>query len=129
MIDSVSPVSDADVSALASGHDILTLGMLADEARRQRHGARTTFLRVADLPSEPGGSTAWPRRAGEVRIVGAPASIQVALARVMELAPQVGDVPLSGFSLADLEQLAIAETVTHRWPPEQVRRARPELLA
>ena len=39
---------------LAVSHDILSLGTLADDARRARHGNRTTFVRVADVPAEPG---------------------------------------------------------------------------
>jgi aminodeoxyfutalosine synthase len=122
-------VSDADVSALGSARDILTLGMLADDARRQRHGVRTTFVRVADVPCEPGSTGAWPDPAGEIRIVGAPASSAAAVSRVRELAPQVGDVPLSGFSLADLEQLALSEGVTLRSLLEQLRDAGLELVA
>ena len=125
----VTPVSDADVSALASSHDILTLGMLADEARRLRHGSRTTFVRVAEVPGEPGGPIAWGSAAGEIRIVGSPASAAVALARVREVAPRVGDVPLSGFSLADLEQLALTEGTTLRALLEQLRDAGLELVA
>ena len=48
------PVSDTDLSTLAASHDIITLGMQADAVRRERHGVRTTFVRVADVASEPG---------------------------------------------------------------------------
>ena len=34
-------------TTFAGSHDIITIGMLADEVRRARHGARTTFVRVA----------------------------------------------------------------------------------
>ena len=125
----VTPVSDAELSALASSHDILTLGMLADEARRLRHGSRTTFVRVADVPSEPGGTAVWGSAAGEIRIVGSPASAAAAVARVREVAPRAGDVPLSGFSLADLEQLALTEGMTLRALLEQLRDAGLELVA
>ena len=40
------------LTRLAAGHDIITLGMHADEARRARHGAKTTFLRVAEVSAE-----------------------------------------------------------------------------
>ncbi len=41
------PVSDTELTTLAAGHDLITLGMHADEARRACHGAGTTFVRVA----------------------------------------------------------------------------------
>ena len=46
------PVTDTDLTALAASHDIINLGMLADAVRRERHGVRTTFLRVADVPAK-----------------------------------------------------------------------------
>ena len=80
--------------------------MHADEARRASHGARTTFVRVAEVTSDPGGATTWPAAAGEVRITGTPSTRATAVARVREVAAAARDLPLSGFSLADLEQLA-----------------------
>ena len=63
------PVSDAELSTLASSYDIISLGMHADEARRQRHGARTTFVRVARVDALPGAPIPLPDTAGELRIV------------------------------------------------------------
>ena len=40
-------VSDVELATLATTHDIINLGMLADGERRRRHGLRTTFVRVA----------------------------------------------------------------------------------
>ena len=42
-------VSEQELAAFATSHDIISLGMAADEVRRARHGARTTFVRVADV--------------------------------------------------------------------------------
>jgi aminodeoxyfutalosine synthase len=64
-----------------------------------------------------------------VRIAGAAASVAAAVGRVKELAPRVGDIPLSGFSLADLEQLAAREQLTLRALLEQLREAGLELIA
>ena len=116
-------VSDADLSALATTHDIIAIGMLADEARRRRHGARTTFVRVADVSAEPGAAIHLPPAAGEIRIVGAAATRSAAAARVREIATSAGRVPVSGFSLADLEQLAAREQVTLRAVLEELREA------
>ena len=123
------PVSDAELGSLAASHDIITIGMLADEARRRRHGTRTTFVRVADVPPEPGAPVSWPPGAGEVRIVGAPLTRAAALARVSEVAGVAAGVPLSAFSLADLEQLASRDGVTLRSLLEDLRAAGLELVA
>jgi aminodeoxyfutalosine synthase len=122
-------VTDAELVTLSSSHDILTIGTAADEVRRQRHGVRTTFVRVATVEADPGGAIAIPQSAGEVRIVGAPASRAAACARVRELAAAAGSTPLSGFSLADLEQLAASEQVTLRALLEELKQAGLELVA
>jgi aminodeoxyfutalosine synthase len=124
----VPTVSDAELATLASGHDIISLGMLADEARRQRHGARTTFVRVARVDATPGAAIAAPVEAGEVRIEGAPPSRLAAIQRVNEVKAAVGAVPLSAFSLADLEQLAAVEKVNLRTVLEEMRAAGLELI-
>ena len=43
------PATDHDLTSLANSHDIITIGMLADEVRRTLHGTRTTFVRVATV--------------------------------------------------------------------------------
>jgi len=122
-------VSQAELTALAATHDIITLGMQADEARRARHGSRTTFVRVAEVDAIPGGPIEIPPAAGEVRIVGNPASRQAALERTHEVSAAAKRVPLSGFSLADLEQLAAREQTTVRALLEELRAAGLELIA
>src|SRR5262245_40255608 len=123
-------VSDAELASLAASHDIISLGMLADDLRRQRHGTRTTFVRVADVPMA--GEVNPAPRAGEVRIVGMPASRTEALARVEQVAAAISKTPgapLSGFSLADLEDLAAREGVTLRALLEELSAAGLELIA
>jgi hypothetical protein len=122
-------VTEAELSSLTSSHDIITLGMLADEARRARHGRQTTFVRVADLSADAAAPTAFASSAGEIRIIGRPASRSAALARVQEVASVADGVPVSGFSLADLEDLAARETVTLRSLLEGLRSAGLELVA
>lgn len=123
------PVTEAELASLATSHDIISLGMLADEARRARHGARTTFVRVADVSSEPGGPIASPPAAGEIRIVGSPASRTAALERVREVVARAHGVPVSGFSLADLEELSGREGVTLRALLEALCAAGLDLIA
>ena len=102
--------------------------MRADEARRQRHGPRTTFVRVADVPADPQAPPSWPARP-QIRIVGTPSSRSAAVERVAEVAARANGVPVSAFSLADLEQLAAREDVTLRSMLEELQAAGLELVA
>jgi aminodeoxyfutalosine synthase len=122
-------VSDGELATLATTHDIINLGMLADGERRRRHGARTTFLRVASVSATPGAPVTVPPAAGELRIEGVPSSRAAAIARVREVAAAAGAVPISGYSLADLEQMAARESVTLRSLLEDLRAAGLELVA
>jgi len=123
------PVTDAEITTLAATHDIITLGMRADEVRRQRHAARTTFVRVANVPADAAVPPAWPAATGEIRIVGVPASRSAAVERVREVAARANGIPVSAFSLADLEQLAGRERLTLRAVLEELRAAGLELVA
>jgi len=123
------PVSEEDLSILVSTHDIISLGMLADDVRRQLHGNKTTFVRVATVDAAEGAPIVVPQEAGEVRIVGTPASAAVAIARVTEVKRACGDAPLSAFSLADLEALAPREHMTLRALLENLQAAGLELIA
>jgi aminodeoxyfutalosine synthase len=122
-------VSDAELASLAASHDIIAIGMLADEVRRARHGTRTTFVRVAVVASDPGAPIALPPAAGEVCITGAPAGRAAAIERVRQIATAAGSIPVSGFSLADLEQLSVAEGIGLRVLLEDLRAAGLELIA
>ena len=122
-------VTDAELASYASSHDIISLGVAADDARRRRHGARTTFVRVADVDATPGAPIAVPPSAGEVRIVGAPASRAAAVQRVREVVAAAGTTPVSAYSLADLEQLAAADQVPLRALREELHDAGLELVA
>jgi aminodeoxyfutalosine synthase len=123
------PVSPQELSSLARSHDIISMGMAADEVRRERHGARTTFVRVAEVNADIGADTAWPAATGEIRIVGAPASRAAAVERVRQVASLARGVALSGFSLADLELLASRESTTLRGLLEELHAAGLELVA
>jgi len=122
-------VSDVDLATLATTHDIINLGMLADGERRRRHGTRTTFVRVASVSAAPGAPVLVPGAAGELRIEGVPASRSAAIERVREVSAAAGAVPISGYSLADLEQMAARESVTLRALLEDLRAAGLELVA
>jgi aminodeoxyfutalosine synthase len=123
------PVSDAGLPDLAASNDIIALGMEADALRREKHGNRTTFVRVAVVDAAPGAPLAVPAAAGEIRIAGVPATKDAALARVREVADAAKGVPVSGFSLADLEQVSAREKVTLRELLEELRAVGLELVA
>jgi aminodeoxyfutalosine synthase len=126
------PVSDSELASLSKTADVITLGMRADEVRRRLHDARTTFVRVADVPMESRDGApipAFPPGAGEIRIVGAPKSRSAAVARVREVSAQANGVPVSAFLLNDLEQLAASDGVTLRALLEELRAAGLELVA
>jgi aminodeoxyfutalosine synthase len=114
---------------MAASHDILGIGMMADEVRRRHHGIRTTFLRVADIPAAAGSVPSWPPAAGEIRIVGTPTGRQAAVSRVREVSALAHGTPVSGFSLADLERLAMSDGVTLRALLEELCAAGLELVA
>jgi aminodeoxyfutalosine synthase len=122
-------VTDAELSTLASTHDIISLGVAADDLRRQRHGTRTTFVRVADVAADVGAPVTHPTAAGEIRIAGTPVSRAAAVARVREAAAAAANAAVSGFSLADLEQLSARDGVTLRALLEELRAAGLELVA
>jgi aminodeoxyfutalosine synthase len=117
------------LTSLAGSHDIISIGMLADDLRRDRHGAATTFVRVAMTAADAGAAVSRPPSAGELRIVGVPASRAAAVARVREVAAAAAGVPVTGFSLADLEGLAGRDGVTLRALLEELRAAGLELVA
>jgi hypothetical protein len=123
------PVSDAELSTLATSRDIITLGMQADAVRRELHGRLTTFVRVAAVPAEVDAPLIWPAAAGELRIAGAPASRSAALARVREVVARANGTPVSAYSLDDLEQLASREQVTLRALLEDLHSVGLELVA
>ena len=122
-------LTDAELTTLAGTHDIISLGVLADDLRRQRHGTKTTFVRVADVSSDVGSPVVRPPAAGELRILGVAASRAAAVERVKEVAAAAGGAAVSAFSLADLEELAARESVTLRALLEELSAAGLELVA
>jgi aminodeoxyfutalosine synthase len=95
-----------DAAAVLASHDLVGIGAMADEARRQRHGRDTTFVRVfeAHVDAVPAAVPAVVR-AGEFRITGCPESLAAAVDAVGAMRRLAGNAALFGYSLADLEQL------------------------
>lgn len=98
-------LDEADVRALAAVTDILSVGALADDVRRARHGDATTFVRVHELAGSGDAWTPPPAAAREVRVTVKPASAAVALDLVRRARALAGGLVLRGFVLADLVSL------------------------
>lgn len=96
-----------DAPVVAASHDLIAIGMMADDLRRRLHGRAATFVRVFEVHLEaipaalPAGASA-----GEIRLVGDPRSLEAACEAVAAARRLAGDRPVSGFSLADLAALA-----------------------
>jgi hypothetical protein len=92
-----------DAAVVAGSHDLIAVGMMADDVRRRLHGAETTFVRVFEMHVDAVPAALPPSlSAGECRIVGRPASLEAACAAVAGARRIVGDLPLAGFALHDV---------------------------
>jgi aminodeoxyfutalosine synthase len=123
------PVTEAELTSLARSHDIISMGIAADEVRRARHGLKTTFVRVAVVSANPGAPIDVPAGAGEVQIVGMPTSREAARDRVVEVIAASGRVPVSAFALDDLEVVSATARITLRSLLEELRSGGLELVA
>jgi hypothetical protein len=101
-------LTDDDAQELAATYDIISLGALADSVRRHKHGAATTFIRVAGvaLADAIEGRVEWAPAAHELRILGPPTSLDEAQSAVRAVSAAAPPLPVTGFSLADLLTLA-----------------------
>src|SRR5438034_4650160 len=122
-------LTDQQLTTIAASTDIISVGIMADEIRRARHGTKTTFVRVADVAADANAPVAVPPAAGEARIIGGAASRSAATERVRQVVEAAHGVAVSGFSLADLEQLAARDGVTLRALLEELRAAGLDLVA
>jgi len=94
-----------DVEGLFSTHDILSLGVIADEKRKLTSENKVSYVRVMKHQfNKPLENKVLPS-ATEVRLTGTPTSVADAIAAVELVKPIVGERFLSGFSLADLSGL------------------------
>jgi aminodeoxyfutalosine synthase len=100
------PLTDEDAAAIFASHDLIRIGSMADQTRRRLHGARTTFVRVFEMHVDvPPAALPAGIQAGELRIVGAPASIDEACAAIEAARRLDGNTVMSGFVLSDIARL------------------------
>jgi aminodeoxyfutalosine synthase len=102
----IDAIDAAEAQRILESPDLLSTGARADEIRRQMHGARTTFVRVFEMHVDAVPASLPDRvSAGEFRIVGRPGSLDAAVAAVRAAARLAAGVPVTGFSLLDLQAL------------------------
>jgi hypothetical protein len=89
-----------DAERLFRCPDLVSVGVIGEQARRAISGSRVTFCRVTVVPDDA--LPAEPGEAGEVRLVGPPVSIDAARERARAAVAWAGDRPVTGYALADL---------------------------
>ena len=103
----MTAISIEDAQAILADRNVIAVGVRGDDERRRRHGAKTTFVRVFEVHTDavpaalPAGVSA-----GEIRLIGKPASVAAAAASVKAARAIAAAVSLTGYSLADLLELA-----------------------
>jgi hypothetical protein len=106
-MEGMTGLSIEDAQAILADRNVIAVGARGDDERRRRHGGRTTFVRVFEVHTDAvPASLPTGASAGEIRVIGKPASVAAAIAGVKSARTLAGDVPLTGFSLADLLELA-----------------------
>lgn len=102
----MTAISVDEAQAILADRNLIAVGARGDEARRRRHGRRTTFVRVFDVhtdaipPALPASASA-----GEIRVTGKPSSVAAAVASIKAARALAGSTPVSAYSLADLLDL------------------------
>lgn len=93
--------------AILEDRNVVAVGARGDEERRRRHGTKMTFARVFEVHVDaiPAALPA-AASAGEIRIVGQAASPDALVAAVTQARSIGGTIPVTGFSLADLLEMA-----------------------
>jgi len=104
------PLGDADAALILESHDLVAVGMVSDQRRRQLHGAETTFVRVFEVHADaPPAALPSGLHAGEFRIVGTVSSLDAACRAVAGVRALAGQAPLFGFALHEIDALGQAD--------------------
>ena len=99
-------ILEADAQLLLETADLIAVGAIADDVRRRLHGTKTTFVRVFEVHVDAPPAALPPRTTpGELRIVGKPSSLEMAIAAVKATVALGASTPVTGFSLADLSAM------------------------
>ena len=98
-----TPLTRAQAEALLADPDLVSVGMLGEQARVATTGDRVAYGRVLEIADDA--ATDGLEQAGEIRLVATPSSAEDALAKASTAAKIAGGRPLTGFSLATLLNL------------------------
>ena len=95
-----------EAQAILAERDLIGVGARGDEARRRRHGNKTSFVRVFEVHTD-GVPSALPASAGagEIRVTGKPPSVAAAVAAIKAARALAGSTPMSAYALDDLLDL------------------------
>lgn len=98
--------SRAEAERVLAAVDLVSVGVLGEAARHAHSGEIVTFGRVMTVrPAAAAAALGDPAGAGEVRVIGTPASLPQALEWVRAASRLASGAPVSGFGLADLVAL------------------------
>jgi CofH/MqnC C-terminal region len=108
-MESVDMTVSNEYRSMLSTPDLIAVGVRGDEVRQRMHGARTTFVRVFEVHVDaPVAAAPSGMAAGELRIVGRPATAERAVQVVAASTALANGRPVTGFSISDLWDLAPA---------------------
>lgn len=96
-------VTRQDVETIFACTDLVAVGAVGEQARQVGTGSRVTFGRVLELT---GALPEEAQRAGEVRLVAVPSSLEEARRRAGEVVAWAAGRRVTAFELADLVTLA-----------------------
>ncbi len=91
----------AEAERLLETKDLIAVGVLADDRRRQLRGQTVTFVRVLEVPPA-GAIPAVAPDTGEIRIAGLAPDADASLARIREVARKAAGVPVSAGALHEI---------------------------
>lgn len=95
------PLTDAQVQWLLDTTDLIQLGMVGADVRARRLATPGTFVRVDAVPLAQAATWDIAPEAGDVRLTGAPASLDETVDAIAALRARAA-VPVTGFSVHDL---------------------------
>ena len=97
-------LDEASAQAILAEPQLIAVGVRGDEARRARHGAKTTFVRASRSYATPfpPALAAWPGSAGEIASWAGRHPCRRDRDSKGRARALAGATPLTGFSLADL---------------------------
>ncbi len=97
----MATMTRAEAERLLETRNLIAVGVLADDRRRQLRGKTVTFVRVLEVPPA-GAIPAVAPDTGEIRIAGLAPDADASLARIREVARKAAGVPVSAGALHEI---------------------------